>query len=769
MDTRAWLIRLLVIAVAFASSAMCWDVAHSQETELSGLSEQNIVAPQVWSSSRSVRSAPHAIVVEGVEASVNIADQAATTSMVVRLYNPGGARQEAVLLIPVPAGASVRSFDFEGKSAEPTAKLLPEAEAIRTYKSIVAKLRDPALLEFAGYGLIRSSVFPVEPRGRQVVRVVYEELLERDDNRVDYLLPRSEMLSLSTVPWTITVNIRSSKAVSAVYSPSHPVVFSRKDTGGGTVTLSGGRTTEPGPFQLSYMLEKGEVTASLLAYPDAKSGGGYFLLLAGLPAEAQEAGAKSMKRELTLVLDRSGSMQGNKIEQAKAAALQVIEGLGDGEAFNIIDYNDHIERFSFKPVVKDAKTIADARAYVRSLQASGGTNLHDAVLEAVSQGPTQELLPLVLLLSDGLPTIGITSEVQIRTDVAKANVHGRRIFTFGVGHDVNAPLLDNIAQTSRAAMTVVQPDEDVEVKVSSLFSKLSGPILAAPALEAVDADGNVLAGTVRDVLPSVLPDMFKGDQLVVLGKYTGGGPLRFRLRGSYLGEARTYSLQFALEKATMKNAFVARLWASRRIAVLADAIRQMGAETAAVPRTNNTALPVDPRMKELTDEIVRLSTEFGVLTEYTAFLANEGTNLADRIAQNSTALDNFQQSAVLKRGGAHAQSQQNNIAEQRAQSKSNRANEFQDAEMNTVRITNVQQVGNRSFFRRGANWVDAQTVKDKPVPAPDEVVEFGSARFDEVLTRLTAQNNQGVLSLGGEALFELDGKVIKIVFPAESK
>lgn len=758
---------LRVVLGLLAGVFMFSGVAFPQEDDLSRITESNVIAPQVWTSARSVRSVSHAIIVTHVDARVDIVEQVATTTLVIGLHNPSSVRQEAVLLIPVSAEAVVRSFDFQGSSAEPTAKLLPAAEAVSVYKSIVAKLRDPALLEFAGYGLIRSSVFPVEARGKQAVRVIYEELLPRDDNRIDYLLPRSELLSTSAVSWTITVNVSSAKPISCVYSPSHPVTFTRKGANSGTAST--GKTNIPGPFQLSYLLEKGEVSASLLAYPDPKVGGGYFLLLAGLPADSEALSAAGMKREVTLVIDRSGSMQGEKIKQAKAAALHVLEGLSDGESFNIIDFNDNIEQFNTRPVIKDKQTMASARAYIRSLNAGGGTNLHAAVLEAVTQQPTPGFLPIVLLLSDGLPTVGVTNEAVIRDDVAKANVHNRRIFTFGVGYDVNAPLLDNIAQTSRGTMTIVQPNEDVEVKVASMFAKLTGPVFANPMLNAVDEEGNISARAVRDVLPSVLPDMFLGDQLVVLGKYQGDGPLRFRLRGNFLGQEKTFAFQFDLKKATMKNAFVARLWASRKIAVLSDAIRQIGAEIAPAPRIQQAPLQIDPRVKELVDEIVRLSLEFGVLTEYTAFLAREGTDLAARMANNSIAVENFQHSAIGTRHGAHGLSQQANISNQRDLSRVNRFNDFYDSSMNVVQITSVQQIGNRAFFQRGGNWIDSRAVKEEQMPEPDEVVEFGSARFDEILARLIAENNQGILSLGGEAVFEMDGKIVKIVFPKATK
>lgn len=243
-------------------------------------------------------------------------------------------------------------------------------------------------------------------------------------------------------------------------------------------------STEPGPFMLSYLARpKGEnasdVSATLLAYPDAAKGGGYFLLLATAPPPAKGAlGQKTIDREVTIVIDRSGSMSGEKIEQARAAALQILNGLRYGETFNIIDYSDSISSFAPSPVIRTRENLDAATRYLRRLTSGGGTNLHDALMEALRQKPTEGTLPLVLFMTDGLPTVGVRNEVSIRTAAGEANKHKRRIFSFGVGFDVNAPLLTHIARKSRAVSTFILPKENVEVKVSQVFKRLSGPVLA---------------------------------------------------------------------------------------------------------------------------------------------------------------------------------------------------------------------------------------------------------------------------------------------------
>jgi len=694
------------------------------------------------------------VALEGVRAHVRIDDGRAATTLEVALRNPAARPAEAVLLLPVPERASIVSFEFEGPAREPTARLLPRDEARRLYDSIVAQTRDPALLEFAGWQAVRTSVFPVPAHGTQRVRLVYEQLLEVDGDRFDYRLPRSVFPTPGT-PWQITAEVRSSSPIAAIYSPSHDLAVTRTGPGRATATLTGRGAAEPGPLLLSVLVRRDDLTASLYACPDPRVGGGWFLLLAGLPDQLPD---RPVRREVTLVLDRSGSMAGGKMEQARAAALQVLEGLDAGEWFNVIDYATTVSSFAPRPVRKDRPTLHQAREYLAALRPSGGTNLHDALLEALRPEPAPGTLPLVLFLTDGLPTVGTTSEAAIRQLAERGNRHGRRVFTFGVGFDVNVPLLDRIAETTRARSTFVQPKEDVEVRVEQVFRRLRGPALAAPELTALDAGRRVTTRAVRELIPARLPDLFEGDQLVVLGQYGGEEPLHFHLAGDFRGRRRAFEFRFDLSAASTRNSFVPRLWASRRIALLVDELRQAGANgpVAAAPGPG-----ADPRLKELVDEIVRLSTEFGVLTEYTAFLATEGTDLGDWRRLVETCGGELDRRAVQNRSGGWAVAQGRNVQAQRDQSCLNAMNRYLDENQNQVEITGVQQVCDRGMFQRGNRWIDGRLVAARAALTPHRVVELGTPEHARLVDALVAEGRQALLSLAGEVLIAgEDGNVL---------
>ncbi|MCK5944421.1 MAG: VWA domain-containing protein, partial [Planctomycetes bacterium] len=701
------------------------------------------------------------VVVKAARADVRIRDRAATTTLEFELHNPARVQQEAALLLPVPDGAAVSNFTFEGPAAEPTAKILPRDEARELYNRITSRLKDPALLEFSGYCCLRSSVFPVPAGGRQKIRLTYDHVLEVDGDRVDYVLPRSEMLTLDA-PWSITVDLSARATIGVCYSPSHELHVQRRGASKMTLRVTAASQRDPGAFRLCFTTVGDEdvPTAAMFTYPDPTVGGGYFLLLANAPKMTR---AKALKREVTLVLDRSGSMAGRKLEQAKAAALQVLEGLADGEGIQIIHYGNDVGAAFERPVAKDRNTAAKARRFLADIRPHGGTNIHDALLESLRAPAMPDTLPLVLFLTDGLPTVGPTSERDLFALIEKGNAHGRRVFCFGVGNDVNVPLLDRIADQTRAVTTYVQPEEDVEVKVARTFARLDHPVLAGPSLRTVDGAGEVVSRT-AEVLPRRINDLFAGDQLVVLGQYRGEQDLTFELRGRTPTGDKRFRFTLPVRSASTRHAFVPRLWASRQIAFLVDELRQQGGDLGAPFGTPQRDPFADPRLRELRDEILRLSTRFGVLGEYTAFLAREGSRLDDWSALSMACQTSLQGRAVVTRSGKAAVNQGENLWRQKAQFYANPRNVYLDQDMNRVELHMIQQVCDRGFFKRGDRWVDGNSVVNRTL-VPDRTLELASPAYFALARKLEAQGRCGVLSMRGEILVEVDGQNVLVTNP----
>lgn len=703
-----------------------------------------VVVPQIG---RAAGTACGLAVTE-VRASIEIVDQRAQTTLEIGLANRSGGAQEATLLVPVPANATVTGFTFDGPAKEPSARVLGRGEARQEYEAIVARERDPALLEWAGWNLVRTSVFPVPAGGTQRLRVSWEELLESHGDRLDYVLPRSD-LAQSGPSWNVEISVRSGAALSAVYSPTHELRTVARDDRSARLVATDKGAAATGALRLA-IVRAAAPSASVLTYPDPATGGGWFLLLAAAPSASASGG---LPRDLVLVLDRSGSMSGAPLEQAKAAASRIVAGMRDGERVNVIDFSNGVNRFAESPVALDAASRGKLNSYIAALQPSGGTNIHDALVEALRQPVAPNAVPLCLFLTDGLPTIGRTLERDIRMLAERGNPLHRRVFTIGLGPDVNVPLLDRIADTSHAVATYVTTGDDLVQRVAEITERLGPPAIAAPTLEVESLDGRSAPDRIAEVQPGTLPDLFGGSTMVVLGQYRGEAPFRLALRGSATDGVRRLQVDVDPKSASTSNAFVPRLWASRRIAQLVDGIRQLGADAPNQP----LALDSDPRLRELVGEIVRLSTTWGILTEYTSMLALEGSRFNDWHALESACADTLNGRAVSQRSGYGAVSQGINFNRRKLESNLAGTKGYVDASLGQFQTQNLAQCGSSNLWRSGDRWTDAQ-LAGVDAPHIDEEIVFGSERHRQLLWELVEDQKQSAIALDGEVLIRHRGK-----------
>lgn len=722
--------------------ALIWMPAAAQQNHAAA----NWAAPHT----RFHRPRPGDLTVTAIGARVVVRGQAASTELTLVFKNPTRVALEGKALLPVPRGVTLKSFSMEGTSGKTEAELVPRREARRIYDEIVRNLKDPAILEFAGLGAVKTGIFPVPPGGEVKLRMIYEQLLTADGDRLDYLLPRSESLTNGGPGWTIELDWKDARGIRALYCPSHEITLKRHSQKKVSFRLAG--KINPGPLQVSVLTKSSEKAVATVLSHAEKDDEGYFLMLISPPAPP--ADAPRLKREVTVVMDRSGSMAGEKLEQARAAATQVLGGLEDGEFFNLITYNEAVERFAPAPVVLDRKTRAQAHDFLKRFRVSGGTNIHGALEAALTQPTRENFLPMILFLTDGFPTIGETSEKKIRTSLAKINNGKRRIFTFGVGVDVNTPLLSRLADDSRAVATYVLPGEDVEVKVAGVFRRLSGPVLSAPRLEVKDAPGRV-----TDLLPSQLPDFYEQDQIVIFGRYHGKESLQFILRGHNGSGEESDQFDFKPRPKKRTN-FIPRLWATRKIAVLTEAVRDLGADSSLLGLSGNATDLADPRFRELVDEIVRLSTEHGILTEYTAFLAREGEVFNSRVEQNRIAADHFAGRALKTRSGASGVNQEMNLWKSKDAASVDKRNRYVNEDLREESVTKVQQVGRKTFYARGQDWVDAEAAA---LPASRATpLEIGSPEFFKIVDRLVALDEQSLLALGPNTHLVVEGKLYQL-------
>src|SRR5438046_3169896 len=413
---------------------------------------------------------------------VNVAidGQVAITSIDQEFYNPNDQRLEGFYMFPVPKGAHIDKFSMEigGKTVD--AELLPADKARGIYEDIVRKMRDTALLEYAGRDLFKVHIFPIEPRSRKPIKISYTELLRSDACTVTYSYPPStEKFSAQPIKsLSVKVEVKTEQPLASIYSPSHEVEIKRDGANRAVIGYESKDEKPDTDFQLVYNSEARDFGLSLITHKPAGEDG-YFLLLAA-PTTAKET--KPTPKDVVFVVDTSGSMAGPKLQQAKKALEFCVENLNNEDRFEIVRFSTDAEPLFGKLVDADSEHRKRASNFIADLKPIGGAAIADALQAALKARTEKTDRPfLIIFLTDGLPTVGTRNPDEIVAEVKKAG--DARIFSFGIGSDVNTQLLDQIAEETCAFSQYVLANEDLQLKVSSFYTRIKEPALTNVRLE----------------------------------------------------------------------------------------------------------------------------------------------------------------------------------------------------------------------------------------------------------------------------------------------
>jgi len=531
---------------------------------------------------------------------VTIEDQVATTHVEQEFVNEHDWACEGTYVFPLPEGAAVSEFVMWVDGTAVEGKVLEADEARALYEDVVRRRRDPALLEYVGRSAVQARIFPIPPGGSRKIELEYTQVLPAENGLVRYVYPlNTERFSARPLEEvSVRVEIRSRDAMHAIYSPTHQnrIYIERDGDYRATVGYEDTNVLPKEDFELVYTVTQEDVGLNLLSFHDAPDDG-FFLLLVAPPYTVDRA--RVIPKDVVLVLDTSGSMEGEKIEQAQEALIYVLEHLNQEDRFNVIAFSTGLRLYARG--LRPASEAREASRWVKRLEAVGGTDINRALLEALTQikaapdrTASSERPAILIFLTDGLPTEGVTEVEQILDNVASAAPDHVRLFSFGVGDDVNTVLLDTLAEQHRGATGYVRPYERIDEEIASFYNKVSAPVLADIALDFGDV-------VVEDTYPFPLPDLFAGTQLILTGRYREGGPTVITLTGTADGKRRqvTYEATFHVQGG---DDFIPRLWATRKIGYLLTQIRLHG------------------ERREWVDAIIALSIRYGIITPYTSFL-----------------------------------------------------------------------------------------------------------------------------------------------------
>jgi Ca-activated chloride channel family protein len=705
-------------------------------------------------------------------ARVTINGGTATTHLEQTFANTTGRTIEGTYTFPLPQGAAVSGFAMTVNGKRVEAEILDGDKARQIYTGIVQKMRDPAILEFIDRNLVRARIFPIAAGERPKIELEYSESLRpesagKDGGSFRYVLPMRLPVGGSAEKANVDIKLQSPQGLRAIYSPTHEIEM-RRDGDSARVTGEFASTnpiqstsvdaTRPGrggsdrDFVLYYTTTKARVGVNLITHRPAGEDG-YFMLLVAPDSEvaAQEIAAK----DVVFVFDTSGSMAGDKIEQARRALSNILGNLNPNDRFNIVTFSSDTKPFRDGIIGVNKSTLDAARDWIGDIKAVGGTNINDALTDALKMLKSNEpnRAQQIVFMTDGQPTVGETDVAQILKNIRAANAAAStqdgvnaRLFVFGVGYDVNTRLLDTLAEDNRGSSDYVLPNEDIEQKVGSLYSKIAYPVLSNPRL-----DWGGLK--VYDVYPKRLPDLFRGTQSVVFGRYAGDsstlGAARVQLIGTAQGRENRISGAGDWQGSGNRNDTLPRLWAMRKVGYLIDDARLSGRPVA----------------DEVRDEIIKLSKKYGIVTPFTAGLITEDESPVRQMPGITPGIGGPAMSRDMDRGygnlgGNFSRGPSAALAAPAGEGAVRAARASKDLkESGRLRDdrANVRYVEGKAFFLRNEVWTDGEYDETKSPKA--ETIKFGS---NEYFALLKDAKTAKWLSVGDRVILVLPNRIVRI-------
>ncbi|MBI5359310.1 MAG: VWA domain-containing protein [Planctomycetes bacterium] len=616
---------------------------------------------------------------------VSIDNNMAITTVDQVFINPNNMRIEGTYMFPFPETVTISNFSMWIDGKEMPAELLDKDRAKQIYEDIVRSMKDPALLEYVGTKMFKLRIFPIEANSEKRVKLSYQEVIRPDSGLCIFKYPlNTEKFSSKPLEnCTVKVSLKSALPIKSIFSPSHNVDVSKKDDFNAIIGFEQKNVRPDKDFVIYYTLSEKEFGVNLVTYK--KEGeDGYFLMML---APRQDIDLKDVaKKDIIFIMDTSGSMaDNNKMDQAKKSLRYCVNSLVSGDKFNIITFATDVRPYKNELIEWNDANKSSALEFIDGIRAAGGTDIDSALSTALSMAPSDPKRPFVIVfMTDGQPTIGERDYKKILQNTSAKNAKNTRIFTLGVGYDVNTQLLDKLADDSRAAREYVTPEEDIEIKVSNFYSKIAYPVLSDVKLAINDIE-------IYDMYPKAMPDLFKGSQITLFGRYKGTGHKAINLSGMLNGTKMAFVYESNFVDKNTAHDFLPRLWAGTKIAYMLDDMRLHGENP------------------EVVKEIVNLSKQFGILTPYTSYLVLE---------------DNAKQPRPMAGAPAAPAPMENALREM--EDKANAASNDMDASTGAGGVKASKELGKMKEGSGGFDWAQPGTVKDekKSFSDPDRLIKI---------------------------------------------
>ncbi|HOL22249.1 MAG TPA: VIT domain-containing protein [bacterium] len=700
------------------------------------------------------KNTPYPLEVRYHRVKVDIKNGIAKTNIDQEFYNPTNSRLEGIYIFPVPEGAIISGFSMDINGQEMQAELLPAEKAKGIYEDIVRRMKDPALLEYAGRDVFKVRIFPIEPRSSKKIRIQYGQMLKKDSGIVRYVYPlNTEKFSSKSIgDVSIKVNIETDEKIKMLFCSTHNVEITRKSDLQATIGFEASNVLPDMDFIVYYSTDRKDISVDLLTYKEEDEDG-FFILNISPSYMMQEK--EIIQKNIVFVVDTSGSMAGKKIEQAKNALDFCISNLNRKDRFDIVRFSTEAEVLFGELKTVDTKSIESAKTFIEKMRPVGGTNIEEALTMALSVLEGEDKNPAsIIFITDGKPTIGLTDEDEIIRMVEQKNRKGVRIFVFGIDYEINTHLLDRIAEISSGYRDYVTPEEDIEIKITSFYEKIRYPVLSNIRIK-------INALNTYSTYPKKIPDLFKNSQIVITGRYKKGGSTEIILEGIVEGKKKSFEYNISFPHINPANEFIPHIWAAQHIGYLLDEVRLNGEN------------------KEVKEEIIEVATRYGIITPYTSFLIVEDEQRREstgRTGNNASPLSSNMPASLLKSSekeyrSMYKKSGKESVVASEEISALRTTQNYQQIYQGKDRLSyvdtsgrvhnltsQVKNVQGRAVYQNGNIWVDSAVARTQN-PRISRI-QFGSPEYFDLIKKKPKAGQ--FLALSRNVQFILDGTLYEI-------
>ena len=711
-----------------------------------------------------------------VKIAAKIRDQVAQTTLEQTFYNPSSRRVEGTYIFPIPENAEIESFKMEINGNMTKGEILNAKKAKEIYEKIVRESKDPALMEYSDKAIFKIRIFPIEPKKEKKIKIKYKELLKKDGRMNAYKFPlRAEKFLTKPVNQiSLKISINSENELKSIYSPSHKIDIEREGKKSALLSYKEKDILPENNFEILFSTHQDDelsIGFDFITYKEKGNETGYFAMLISPGNWRPDT---LISKDVIFVLDSSGSMRVKKLDQAKSAINFCLKSLNKTDQFEIIRYSTETESLFGNLKSANKNNLNLAKDFIQNIEAGGGTAIEEALLEAIKTSTPKKLKDTkrprqIIFITDGRPTIGETRTDKIIDRIIKAQhpiKKNTRIFSFGIGTDINTKLLDLISQKTKASTEYVLPGESIELKISGFYSKVAQPVMTNISIK------NESSVRLSEEYPKDLPDLFKGDQLVTLGRYKinqeNEENFRAFMQGSIAGKQVKFNLNEKINP-NIDNAFIARLWATRKVGYLLEEIRLHG------------------EIEELKDTVVKLARKWGIVTPYTSYLILEdeesrGVPIARQSIGNRKVIPKnnnitIQEARLIRRkieaetflGFSKNETGDSAVAASRASNELKSANQsgaFRDAyKESQYGNTNhnfkqqaTRRIAGKTFFQNASGWIDSLASDES---YKEEIkIKFASNLYFKLLYQ--RPENAKWLSVGTNLQIVIDEKLYDI-------